>query len=77
MTNNLIKELVLNKDEKVYTTSLKIAEVFEKRHDNVIREIRNLIKDLKEIEESSYINEQNRGMPMFLLNRDGLLGASL
>ncbi len=42
-------DLVLIQDNQVYTTSLKIAEVFEKRHDHVIRDIRKLMSDLEQI----------------------------
>ena len=60
------------------TTSLKVAEVFGKRHDNVIRGIEDLLsKCPKEFcalnfEESTYTNQQGKKQPMYLLTRDGL-----
>jgi phage regulator Rha-like protein len=33
--------------EKTLTTSLKVAEAFEKRHDHVVRDIETLIKYIK------------------------------
>jgi len=42
------------------TDSLHVAEFFEKRHDNVIRDIENLIvKGVLNFEETPYINPQN------------------
>lgn len=64
--------LVTNENGKAMTTSLKIAEVFGKRHDDVIRKIRektNLF-GLRNFTESSYINSQNKEQPMYLLDRD-------
>ena len=60
------------------TTSQKVAEVFGKRHDNVIRGIEDLqSKCPKEFcalnfEESAYTNQQGKKQPMYLLTRDGL-----
>ncbi len=57
------------------TTSLQVAEKFEKDHDNVLRDIRNLecSEDFRllNFEESSYTNKQGREMPMFTMTRDG------
>lgn len=60
------------------TTSRNIAEVFKKEHRNVIRDIRTLLennpdKDFGQLnfEQSSYLNEQNKEQPEFLLTRDG------
>jgi Rha family phage regulatory protein len=56
----------------VFTDSKTIAEVFGKRHDNVmskIREKEHLFGRLN-FKESSYINEQNKEQPMYLLDRD-------
>ena len=60
---------------------MKIAEVFGKEHRNVIRDIRDVIKQaggmLKNeqtpmFEETTYIHEQNgQTYPMYYLNRDG------
>lgn len=38
-----------NKDEQVFCTSLDVAKVFGKRHDHVLRDIENILNDLREI----------------------------
>ena len=61
------------------TNSKLVAEVFEKEHRNVVRDIKNLIEGgvLKNeqtpmFEETTYINEQNKqSYPMFIMNQDG------
>lgn len=61
------------------TTSLRVAEVFEKRHDNVLKAIENLVVGLLKNEEtpqmffkSTYIDHQNsQKYPMYRMNRDG------
>ena len=61
------------------TTSLRVAEVFEKRHDHVLRAIENLVVGLPKNEEtpqmffkSTYIDNQNsQKYPMYRMNRDG------
>ena len=39
-------DLVLVQDNNILTTSLKVAEVFEKRHDHVIRDIEEIIRQI-------------------------------
>jgi Rha family phage regulatory protein len=66
-------------NDQAVTSSLLIAEKFGKSHDNVLRDIRNLIQggvlkndETPMFEEATYINEQNRqAYTMFLMNRDG------
>ncbi|MGK4034877.1 Rha family transcriptional regulator, partial [Pediococcus acidilactici] len=41
-----MNELVIMKDQQAVTTSLQVAEVFGKRHDNILRDIENLKKDI-------------------------------
>ena len=72
-----MKELVFIKKDKVFTTSLKVAEVFEKRHNNVIRDIENAISNLLKFEhvkksfvKSSYKDAKGEMRPMYYLNRD-------
>ncbi|EEP3708984.1 phage regulatory protein [Campylobacter jejuni] len=38
-----------NKDEQVFCTSLDVAKVFGKRHKNILRDIENILNDLREI----------------------------
>ncbi|MBF0424159.1 MAG: Rha family transcriptional regulator [Magnetococcales bacterium] len=55
--------------------STDVAERFEKRHDNVLRDIRELEVPEKwrllNFEESSYFNEQNKEQPGYDMTRDG------
>lgn len=44
-----MNELVTIQNDQAITTSLKVAEVFEKRHDHVVRDIRALISQMKEV----------------------------
>lgn len=71
----LVEVMKLNKREVNVVTSLDIAETFEKRHDNVLKDIRELkCSDefrLLNFEESTYINSQNKKQPMYYLTRDG------
>lgn len=64
-----------------YTTSVVVASYFGKRHDNVVRDIENLISlsksgqredfALLNFEETSYKDKWNREQQMFNLTRDG------
>lgn len=70
-------------DGHTFTTSLKIAEHFQKRHDDVLRAIRNVIKQCKSPEQlrnfaELYIdytvqNGAKRKRPIFKLTRDGFM----
>ena len=76
MENQLMALGLTEHDGKVVVSSRDIARVFEKRHDNVIRDIRNIIGNdakwgLLNFEESNYINEQNHIQPSYLMTRDG------
>lgn len=60
--------------EEVFTDTLKIAEVFEKNHHNVLRLISRLPKDdffRRNFKENSYLNKQNKSQPYYNLTRDG------
>jgi Rha family phage regulatory protein len=73
-----MENLVIIQDEKAITTSLKVAEVFEKEHKNVLRDIKELIQEIDDQEDvgqlifepSSYINLQGKSQPMYLMNKD-------
>lgn len=75
------KKLVNIENDRVITTSLKVAETFEKKHRNVLADIRGLIKQVRGalknqqtpmFQETTYIHEQNgQEYPMYLINRDG------
>ena len=57
--------------------SLFVAKFFEKRHDNILRDIENLdcSKDFRllNFEESSYKNEQGKKQPCYEMTRDGFV----
>ena len=60
------------------TNSKLVAEVFEKEHKNVIQSIRKLMEGTAQnsavhqmFSESTYLNEQNKEQPMFIMNQDG------
>jgi Rha family phage regulatory protein len=54
-----------------------VAQEFQKRHDNVLKDIQNLdCSDnfrLLNFEESSYKNNQNKKQPCYLMTRDGFM----
>ncbi len=69
------KLVFINNDEAV-TDSLIVAEVFDKRHDSVMRDVRNLdcTKEfhLHNFVEIDYLDQNNRTYKKFLIKRDGL-----
>lgn len=74
-----MNELVYLKKNEAMTTSLQVAEVFEKQHTKVIRAIENIIKGLpqngdtpKLFSKSYYTHPQNnQKYPIYYMNRDG------
>ena len=70
--NNLVEV----KKEKIYCKSNMVAEIFEKRHDHVLRDIRELLKtcsrefSLPNFEESFY-KVKGREYPCYNLTKDG------
>ena len=74
------KKLVFIQNDQALTTSLKVAETFDKNHAHVMRDIRDLISQVgneskiglvKMFEESSYTDKKGESRPMYLMNRDG------
>ncbi len=60
------------------TNSILVAKKFEKDHQHILRDIRNLMEGVSKIgdtpmfEETTYIHPQNgQEYPMFIMNRDG------
>ena len=59
------------------TTSLDVAKFFGKRHGNVVRDVYQLIDNTPEtfsrlsFELASYLDEQAKNRPMFIIYRDG------
>lgn len=73
-----MKELVVMHDKTAVTTSLKVAEIFNKDHKHVIEAIENKIQsaensaDYKNMfAESTYKDGRNREQKMYYMNRDG------
>jgi len=70
-------ELVTITDQKAVTTSLIIAEAFEKQHKNVLRDIAKLecSKEFTELnfEPSAYMDPTGRMLPMYHITRDGFV----
>ena len=66
-------------NERPATTSLKIAECFDKEHKNVLADIRNLLADCPDefgrlnFQPSSYTNEQGKTQPMYIVYFDGFM----
>lgn len=71
----LVEIIGKRNEEKLITTSLKVAEKFEKDHKNVLRDIRELECSEEftrlNFEPSSYSNSQNKNQPMYSMTRDG------
>ena len=71
----MMNNLVIMHDKQAVTTSLKVAEVFEKEHRVVMKSIRNLTAQnyavKKMFVEDSYLNSRNQQQPMFYMDRDG------
>lgn len=71
--------LFVNGDKEVMIDSRYIAEVFDKEHFNVLRDIKELLEKLDTLDEnvghlkfelSYYKNKQNKKQPKYNLNRD-------
>lgn len=61
------------------TTSLEVAKYFGKRHDNIIRDIKQILDNCPKeftalnFEVSKYIDETGRNLVMYILYRDGFM----
>lgn len=70
-----MNELVHLENDEAVCSSLEVAEKFGKRHDNILRSIGGLLKNVetqKMFKKSMYIDNQNKQeYPMYLMNRDG------
>lgn len=73
-----MNELINIKNDEAVTTSIQVAEVFGKRHDNVLRSIDNLQKTLLKNEEtpkmffaSTQKAADGQNHRMYYINRDG------
>ena len=73
-----ISDFVQIKDEEVYTTSRIVAEKFEKRHDNVVQAIENIIHLKNQVNETffmedSYIDPIGRSVKQYLITEEGAM----
>lgn len=73
-----MKELIniTNKDGDLIVNSREVANNFNKRHDNVMRDIDNLISNSSKLRNEYFIpnqykNAKNQSYPEYLLTRDG------
>lgn len=74
-----VKEGIIELGGRETITSLEVAEKLDKQHKNVMRDIRNILKDLDKLdisykpyfEESFYKNKQNKEQPMYVLTKKG------
>lgn len=70
-----MEELVIMYDQQAVTTSLQVAENFGKRHDNVLRDIDTIKKDVPNFEEmfieTTEPDSYSRDRRIYYMNRDG------
>lgn len=70
-----MNDLVIMKNKQAVTTSLEVADVFEKRHDHILRDIDKLKKDVPNFgemfEESQEPDSYDRLRRVIYMNRDG------
>lgn len=70
-----MKDLVIMKNKQAITTSLQVAETFEKNHRDVLRAIDNLKKDVRNFaqmfEEAKEPDSYGRPRRVIYMNRDG------
>lgn len=71
---------VIIKNERILVESRDVAELIEKKHDNLLRDIRGykkIIEDSSNLKsqdffmESTYVNAQNKTQPCYLLTKKG------
>jgi Rha family phage regulatory protein len=66
-------------DGRPAVTSLEVAKFFNKRHDNIVRDIRSIMGNCPEnftalnFEVSNYLDETGRSLPMYIIYRDGFM----
>jgi Rha family phage regulatory protein len=71
-----MNELINVINDEVVTTSLRVAEVFGKRHTHVLEKIGQLLNEPKNglvnmFKKSSYIDAKGEHRPMYYITRDG------
>lgn len=75
VTQNVTTPTLLLTDGQPMATSLQVAEHFGKRHNDVLRAVRNLgcSEDfsLRNFAQSTYLNDRKQSQPMYYISRDG------
>lgn len=75
MTTTTVFPKLFHEETIAMTDSLKVADVFGKRHDNILQALKNLDCSeefrLLNFQASYYLNEQNKRQPKFNMTQDG------
>ena len=75
VTQTVTTPTLLMTDGQPMATSLQVAEHFGKRHNDVLRAVRNLgcSEDfsLRNFAQSTYLNDRKQSQPMYYISRDG------
>src|SRR5690625_4992502 len=70
-----MNQLVIMKNRQAVTSSTSIADNFDKRHDHILRDIRDLAKDVPNFGEMFFETTEpdsyGRHRRIYLMNRDG------
>lgn len=70
-----MNNLVIMKDKQAVTSSLQVAEIFEKQHGHILRDIENLKKDVSNFGEmfleGNEPDSYGRDRKIYYMNRDG------
>lgn len=73
--NQAVFPKVFHKETVAMTDTLKVAEYFEKRHDNILKRLENLECSaefsLLNFKAAKYIDEQGKSRKMYLMTQDG------
>lgn len=71
----VVETMMIGKIETIIVTSLDVAKTFGKEHNKVLRDVRELECSegfrLSNFGQSSYVNSQNKKMPMYYMTKDG------
>lgn len=79
MNQIVIRNIFVGGKEVPAVTSLQVAESFGKQHRNILRDIRDILDNDEDrfgalnFELSSYLSEQNKEMPMYVMSKDGFV----
>lgn len=77
MTTFELQNAVFIQNQEIKTDSLKVAEVFGKRHSDIIRAIKNIDCSIEFSERNfalaNYLDEQGKSRPMHEMTKDGFI----